>query len=142
MSTSSPHDIALVEGTKNDEMRVSVIPKTGQAAADHYSNPGDDASRPIEPQFRDPRPLYIRITESARNFLPLSVIAFGGPPAHIALLHNTFVARKKWLDEALFGEFFAVSQALPGPGSTEMLFSIAIHRGGLIPAIVGFFCWR
>ncbi|KAJ3045630.1 hypothetical protein HK097_001141 [Rhizophlyctis rosea] len=142
MSTSSPHDIALVEGTKTDEMRVSPAPNTSQPPATYrYSNLGDDTPRPIDPPFQDPRPVYVRITESVRNFLPLSVIAFGGPPAHIALLHNTFVARKKWLDDALFSEFFAVSQALPGPGSTEMLFSIAIHRGGLIPAIAGFFCW-
>ncbi|KAJ3188665.1 hypothetical protein HDU85_004379 [Gaertneriomyces sp. JEL0708] len=81
------------------------------------------------------------IVEAIVSFLPLSITAFGGPPAHLGLLHNTFVVRKKWLDDTLFSEFFAVSQALPGPGSTEMLFSIAIHRGGLIAAIVAFFCW-
>ncbi|TPX65327.1 hypothetical protein SpCBS45565_g05245 [Spizellomyces sp. 'palustris'] len=89
---------------------------------------------------RTPHPSN-RLLESARSFLPLSIIAFGGPPAHIALLHNTFVVRKKWLDDTLFGEYFAVSQALPGPGSTEMLFSIAIHRGGILAGLVGFVCW-
>ncbi|TPX61489.1 hypothetical protein PhCBS80983_g01092 [Powellomyces hirtus] len=82
-----------------------------------------------------------RVIEMVVSFLPLSISAFGGPPAHIALLRDTFVVRKQWLDDTLFSEFFAVSQALPGPGSTEMLFSIAIHRGGLVPAVVAFFCW-
>ncbi|KAL7754020.1 hypothetical protein RI367_000953 [Sorochytrium milnesiophthora] len=82
-----------------------------------------------------------RVAEAAAAFALLGVTAFGGPPAHIALLHSTFVQRRRWLSAELFSEYFAISQALPGPGSTEMLFSIAIHRGGIVPALVAFLCW-
>ena len=40
-----------------------------------------------------------RLAEVAWAFLPLGWIAFGGPQAHIALLQERFVARRRWLDD-------------------------------------------
>ena len=53
------------------------------------------------------------------QFLPLGVIAYGGPNAHIALLHERFVDKSKWLTEEQFVELMAVGQGLPGPTSTQ-----------------------
>ena len=39
-----------------------------------------------------------RLLEVAWGFLPLGWVAFGGPQAHIALLQDHFVFRRKWLD--------------------------------------------
>lgn len=54
------------------------------------------------------------------QFLPLGVIAYGGPNAHIALLHERFVDKSKWLTEEQFVELMAVGQGLPGPTSTQV----------------------
>jgi chromate transporter len=51
--------------------------------------------------------------------------AFGGPPAHIAMMQRECVARRGWLDERRFLDMLAVTNLLPGPNSTEM----AIHLG-------------
>lgn len=54
------------------------------------------------------------------QFLPLGVVAYGGPTAHIALLHERFVDKSKWLSEEQFVELMAVGQGLPGPTSTQV----------------------
>lgn len=63
------------------------------------------------------------------SFLPLGVIAYGGPNAHIALLHERFVDKSKWLTEEQFVELMAVGQGLPGPTSTQvsMVVMIGVH---------------
>ncbi|KAJ7195354.1 chromate transporter-domain-containing protein [Mycena pura] len=74
----------------------------------------------------------------------LGFTAFGGPPAHFQILHRRFVDGaddSQWIDEQTYQELFAISQALPGPASTKMAFSIAHAHAGLLPAIFFFFIW-
>ncbi|MDE2483202.1 MAG: chromate efflux transporter [bacterium] len=52
-------------------------------------------------------------------FLRLGCTSFGGPVAHLAYFHREFVARRRWLDDAAFGECVALTQLLPGPGSSQ-----------------------
>lgn len=40
-----------------------------------------------------------------------------------------------------YQELFAISQALPGPGSTKMAFCIALIHAGMLPAILAFLIW-
>lgn len=40
-----------------------------------------------------------------------------------------------------YQELFAICQALPGPGSTKLLFCIALIHAGIIPAIFAFLIW-
>jgi len=63
--------------------------------------------------------------ELARLFLKLGSIAFGGPPAHIAMIDEEVVARRGWLTRAQFLDFLGATNLIPGPNSTEM----AIHVG-------------
>jgi chromate transport protein ChrA len=74
----------------------------------------------------------------------LGFTAFGGPPVHFQILHRRFVdgaENSQWIDEQTYQELFAISQALPGPASTKMAFSIAHTHAGLLPAIFFFFIW-
>jgi chromate transport protein ChrA len=41
-----------------------------------------------------------------------------------------------------YQDVFALSQALPGPASTKMLFIMVYLHAGLAPAIMAFFLWR
>ena len=72
-------------------------------------------------------PLRSRLAEVARVFLRLGVTAFGGPAAHIAMMHDEFVTRRKWLSDQAFLDLVGATNLIPGPNSTEM----AIHIGHL-----------
>ncbi len=43
-----------------------------------------------------------RLNEIAGLFLKLGVTAFGGPAAHIAMMHDETVKRRKWLSDQEF----------------------------------------
>ena len=81
------------------------------------------------------------LLELARLFLRLGVIAFGGPPAHIAMMEDEVVSRRGWLTREQFLDFLGAANLIPGPTSTEL----AIHVGriqagwpGLLVAGVSF----
>lgn len=60
-----------------------------------------------------------RLLEVFLTFLRLGCSSFGGPVAHLAYFEREFVARRKWLDHDTFGECIALTQLLPGPGSSQ-----------------------
>lgn len=88
------------------------------------------------------RPLQQRLREIVADYSPLALITFGGPAAHIAILHDRFVVNKRWLSEKMFTELFAISSALPGPASTQLAYTVALIRDGVVPAIFAFLLWR
>ncbi|UCC26600.1 MAG: chromate efflux transporter [Gemmatimonadales bacterium] len=64
-------------------------------------------------------------SELAGVFLKLSLLGFGGPNAHLALMLEEVVERRRWLSREHFLELMAVTNLLPGPNSSE----VAIHIG-------------
>lgn len=75
------------------------------------------------------------------RFLALGCTSFGGPAAHIGYFHRTFVDRLRWIDEAAYARLIALSQFLPGPGSSQVGFALGLHRAGLpggLAAFIGF----
>lgn len=75
------------------------------------------------PSFMKQEPLR----EVAALFLKLGTTAFGGPAAHIAMMRQEVVVRRKWLDDQEFLDLIGATNLIPGPNSTEM----AIHLGYL-----------
>jgi chromate transporter len=69
-------------------------------------------------------------TELAKLFLRLGTIAFGGPAAHIAMMHDEVVKRRKWLNDQEFLDLVGATNLIPGPNSTEMAIHIGYLRGG------------
>jgi chromate transporter len=67
-------------------------------------------------------------------FLRLGLTSFGGPAAHIALLHYEVVVRRRWVSDAEFAELIALTNLIPGPNSTEM----GIHIGRRVAGWPGF----
>lgn len=76
------------------------------------------------------RPSPHNLGEVARFFLRLGFTAFGGPAAHIALMHDELVKRRKWLDEQRFLDLLGATNLIPGPNSTEMAIHLGFGRAG------------
>ena len=75
--------------------------------------------------------------EIALVFLKLGTIAFGGPAAHLAMMEEEFVRRRKWITHEQFLDRLATANLIPGPSSTEVaIFVGQLKRGwrGLIVA--------
>lgn len=75
------------------------------------------------------------------RFLALGCTSFGGPAAHMGYFHRTFVGGLRWIDEAAYARLIALSQFLPGPGSSQVGFALGLHRAGLpggLAAFIGF----
>ena len=71
-----------------------------------------------------------------KTFLRLGLVSFGGPTAHIGYFRDEFVKEKKWLLEDDFSSLLAICQALPGPTSSQMVFSIGLKKGGFLAAYI------
>jgi chromate transporter len=63
--------------------------------------------------------------ELTKVYLGISLLGFGGPNAHLALMLDEIVERRGWLTRERFLELVAVTNLLPGPNSSE----VAIHVG-------------
>ena len=64
-------------------------------------------------------------------FLRLGLTSFGGPVAHLGYYRAELVYRRRWLDDATFADIVALTQSLPGPGSTQVCYTVGLLRGGL-----------
>jgi chromate transporter len=73
----------------------------------------------------------------AREWGWLGCVGFGGPPAHIALLRDLCVARRRWLSDREFEDAIAACNLLPGPASTQMSIFCAWRVGGIAGGLVG-----
>ncbi|KAG8794575.1 hypothetical protein FRC12_023591 [Ceratobasidium sp. 428] len=74
----------------------------------------------------------------------LGFTAFGGPPVHFQIFYQRFVEANgdmPWIDDQTYQELFSICQALPGPASTKMLFSIAFLHTGFVGALLVFILW-
>jgi len=78
-----------------------------------------------------------KIMEIAYLFLKLGTIGFGGPAAHIAMMHNEVVKKRKWMDEQRFLDMLGATYLIPGPNSTEMAIHTGFVRAGWLGLIVG-----
>ncbi len=82
-----------------------------------------------------------RLMDVAALFLKLGFTAFGGPAAHIAMMHDEVVRQRKWLDEQRFLDLFGAANMIPGPSSTEMAIYIGFQRAGWLGLALGGVCF-
>ncbi|MGE0134888.1 MAG: chromate efflux transporter [Dehalococcoidia bacterium] len=81
---------------------------------------------PLDPDAQPPG----RLAEVARLFLRLGVTAFGGPAAHIAMMQDEVVHRRRWVSQQHFLDLLGATNLIPGPNSTEMAIHLGFIRAG------------
>ncbi len=81
------------------------------------------------------------LREVAFLFLRLGFTAFGGPAAHIAMMRDEVVKRRKWISDERFVDLWGICNLVPGPTSTELAIYLGYQRAGWPGLIVGGICF-
>lgn len=100
-----------------------------------------DISQNVNNPLREPGAPH---ASSSRNFLEvlafflrMGLTAFGGPAAHIAIMQNELVRRRKWLNDQQFLDLIGITNLIPGPNSTELAIHIGLLRAGWAGFLAG-----
>lgn len=81
------------------------------------------------------------IIEVAQVFFKLGLFAFGGPAAHVAMMEDEIVTKRKWMDRQHFLDLMGATNLIPGPNSTEMTMHCGYQRAGVLGLFVAGFCF-
>ncbi len=71
-----------------------------------------------------------KLKEVISVFFRLGCIAFGGPAAHIAMMEEEIIEKRKWISQQHFLDLIGVTNLIPGPNSTEMTMHCGYERAG------------
>jgi chromate transporter len=88
-----------------------------------------------------PEPQQNRLAEVASLFLRLGFTAFGGPAAHIAMMRQEIVQRRKWISDERFMDLMGIVNLIPGPNSTELVISLGYLRAGWPGLLIAGLCF-
>lgn len=94
---------------------------------------------PLVPRSRRGR--LAEVAEVARLFLRLSLTAFGGPAAHIAMMEDEVVRRRRWITHDEFLDRLGAANLIPGPTSTEVVIYLGYLRAGWPGLVVAGICF-
>lgn len=76
-----------------------------------------------------------------KDVLILTLSAFGGPQAHIGMLFERMVNKRKYVTNEELLELNALCQILPGPTSTQTIVALAYKIGGASWAYLTLLVW-
>lgn len=85
--------------------------------------------------------MLIRHIPFLRSVAWHSLTAFGGPQAHLGLMHRRFVRNRPYVSEEELMEYNSFCQLLPGASSTQILTLIGYKRGGVPLAVLTLLIW-
>lgn len=94
-------------------------------------------SKPIDPSV----PARTPLAELAGLFLKLGAIGFGGPAAHVGMMEDEVVRRRRWLTREEFLDYLGATNLIPGPNSTELAIHIGHARAGWPGLLVAGACF-
>jgi chromate transporter len=72
-----------------------------------------------------------KLKEVAQVFFRMGIYAFGGPAAHIAMMEEEIVKKRKWMNRQHFLDLVGATNLIPGPNSTEMTMHCGHERAGV-----------
>lgn len=115
----------------NEEPSIPKLPSAESASSDAEL----DSAKAQE------SPLKTRLLELFLVTLKIGLTSFGAPTAHIAMMENEFVRKKKWITEEHFLDLLAAANLIPGPNASETCYHVGYVRAGypgLVLAGLGF----
>ena len=71
-----------------------------------------------------------KLNEVSLVFFKLGCFAFGGPAAHIAMMEDEVVTKRKWMTRDHYLDLIGATNLIPGPNSTEMTMHCGHERAG------------
>jgi chromate transporter len=77
-----------------------------------------------------------KLKEVAQVFFKLGLFAFGGPAAHIAMMEEEIIEKRKWMTRDYFLDLIGTTNLIPGPNSTEMTMHCGHERAGKVGLFV------
>jgi chromate transporter len=83
----------------------------------------------------------VPLAEVVLLFLKLGVLAFGGPAAHIALMRDEVVNRRRWITDDQFLDLLGAANLIPGPSSTELAIFLGYKRAGRLGLVLAGICF-
>jgi chromate transporter len=99
------------------------------------------ATQAEEAQPAPAGPERTRLAEVFAVFLRLGFTAFGGPAAHIAMMRQELVQRRKWLADARFLDLLGEINLIPGPNSTQLALYLGYLRAGWAGLVIAGVCF-
>ena len=93
----------------------------------------DDLEKPIPKAFSQ--------FQFLKDTFLCSLVAFGGPEAHLGVFLDRLVQKKNYITEKALLEWMALCSFLPGPTSTQVITAIGLERGGRSLAILTLLIW-
>ncbi len=75
--------------------------------------------------------MFKTLLEISGIFFKMGLVAFGGPAAHIAMMEDIIVSKRKWMSREHFLDLVGATNLIPGPNSTEMTMHCGHERGGV-----------
>jgi len=81
------------------------------------------------------------LSRLALFFLRLGTTAFGGPAAHVAMMEDEVVRRRRWLSPDKFLDLLGAANLIPGPSSTEMAIFIGYVCEGRTGLLLSGICF-
>ena len=82
-----------------------------------------------------------KLKEVALVFFKLGCFAFGGPAAHIAMMEDEIVTKRKWMTRDYFLDVMGSTNLIPGPNSTEMTMHCGYEYAGRKGLFVAGLCF-
>lgn len=85
--------------------------------------------------------MWRRLGELIALFVKLGSISFGGPAAHLALMEEEVVARRRWMTRQQFLDLWGATYFIPGPNALEMTAHVGYQRAGWVGLVVSAVCF-
>jgi chromate transporter len=83
-----------------------------------------------DPVDLKPTPLKKRLIELMLVSLKIGSTSFGAPTAHIAMMEDEYVRKRKWVTPEHFCDLLAAANLIPGPNASETCYHVGYVYAG------------
>ncbi|HPR34619.1 MAG TPA: chromate efflux transporter [Anaerolineaceae bacterium] len=101
--------------------------KSEDSQLDQMPLPGEPSNELAD---QTPTPLKKKLLELMLVSLKIGSTSFGAPTAHIAMMEDEYVRKRKWVTPEHFLDLLAAANLIPGPNASETCYHVGYVRAG------------